>query len=267
MCEKIVTNEEGEIIMPFWKGFLYPLRKIAQSGSKFFILTGGFSFVCALLSSALGRSFLCGVGIDLPGIYCSSSLLSVFLSAFIFIACSGCYISSWYNISENNQNVKVHFGVKELKIASCVLGYCLCWIVLSGLAYVLTARIPVPDWKVELAFFCGISLIMMFVLYVLLNAVVVVRFLQAKKEWYLRKVFVVVWDNLYKPFAWFFIYVLFFSLFLRDCLVFFVRYEHFPVWLNAFCGDFAFYFLLYWGIAVFISVLVYQAKYIYADED
>lgn len=267
MCEKIVPNEEGEIIMPFWKGFLYPLRKIAQSGSNFFILTGGFSFVCALLSSALGRSFLCGVGIDVPGIYCSSSLLNFFLSALIFIACSGSYISSWYNVSENNQKVTIRVGKKELKVAAFVLGYCCCWGGLALASYILTIRKAVPDWKEEMLFFFAISLIILFILYLLLNAVMLIRFLQGKKWLCLRKVFWVIWDNLYKPFGWFFIYILFFTLFLRDFLAFFVRYEGFPVWLSALGGDFSFYFVLYSSIAVFVSNLSYQNKYIYFDED
>ena len=48
MSEKIVANDEGEIVIPFWKGFFYPLQKIAQSGRKFFILTISFALIGAL---------------------------------------------------------------------------------------------------------------------------------------------------------------------------------------------------------------------------
>lgn len=267
MSEKIVANDEGEIVIPFWKGFFYPLQKIAQSGRKFFILTISFALIGALFSSILGRTSFCGIGIEGPGIYCSSNIINLILSCLIFLLCSGIFICSWYEVSENNQKVTIRVGKKELKVAAFVLGYCCCWGGLALASYILTIRKAVPDWKEEMLFFFAMSLVILFILYLLLNAVMLIRFLQGKKWLCLRKVFWVIWDNLYKPFGWFFIYILFFTLFLRDFLAFFVRYEGFPVWLSALGGDFSFYFVLYSSIAVFVSNLSYQNKYIYFDED
>lgn len=267
MSEKIVPNDEGEIIMPFWKGFFYPLQKIAQSGKKFFILTGGIAFICALASFVLGRTSFCGLGIEESGIYCSTSLLNLIISCLVFLFGAGVFISSWYDVSEQNQAIKIKFGLKELKIIAFVLGYCLCWGIMAWASYTLTVRKPVPDWKEEMVFFFAVSAVILFVLYIFLNSVVLIRFLQGKKWFRLRKVFWVIWDNLYKPFCWFFIYIFVFSLFMRDFLAFFVKYEGLPVWFSAFCGDFSFYFLIYMGIAVFVSVLAYQDRYIYFDED
>lgn len=267
MSEKIVPNDDGEIIMPFWKGFFYPLQKIAMSGKNFFLLTAFFSFFSAIVSLILGRALFCGLGIEESDIFCSSSLINLIISCLIFLLCSGIFICSWYNVSENNRKITMHLGKKEFKVAAFVFGYCCCWGGLAFVSYVLTVRNAVPNWKEELLFFFIMSLAVLFILYLLLNAVMLIRFLQGKKWFCLRKVFWVIWDNLYKPFGWFFIYVLFFTLFLRDFLTFFVRNEAFPVWLSAFGGDFSFYFLLYSSIAVFVSNLSYQNKYIYYDED
>ncbi len=267
MSEKIVPNDEGEIIMPFWKGFFYPLQKIAQSGRKFFILTISFALIGAMLSSLLGRTAFCGMGIDGSGIYCSSSIINLILSCLFFLFCSSVYICSWYNVSENNQKVKIQVGKKELKVVAFVFGYCCCWGILALTSYTLTVKKAVPDWKEEMLFFFIMSLVILFILYLLLNAVMLIRFLQGKKWFCLRKVFWVIWDNLYKPFGWFFIYVLFFTLFLKDFLAFFIRYEGLPIWLGALGADFSFYFLFYSSIAVFVSSLSYQNRYIYFDED
>ena len=65
--------------------------------------------------------------------------------------------------------------------------------------------------------------------------------------------------------GWFLFYFLVFAYFFRSVTVFWVQNEWFPFWVNSLAGEFCFYFVIYASVAVFISSLAYQAKYIFGN--
>ena len=155
--------------------------------------------------------------------------------------------------------------MKDVKTVGFILFYLGLWAVAGWAAYSLNIRKPVEDWREELLFFFVFTMIILAVFVLLVNSVLFIRFLQGKKWLNLRCSFWPVFDNLYKILGWFLFYFLVFAYFFRSVTVFWVQNEWFPFWVNSLAGEFCFYFVIYASVAVFISSLAYQAKYIFGN--
>lgn len=261
------TNDEGEVIIPFVKGLLYPFYQILKYKQKFLLLIASLAFFNVFCSYVLGHNFLCGLGIENYTYYCSNNLVSFVFSVLLNLACLSVFITNWYNVSECNGNISFVFGRKELKSILFMLFYITCWGCLSWFVYILMARIPVPDWRKELFIFFVMSLAILLVIYLLLHSFLFIRCLEEKKWTCFKTVFWPVFDNLYKPLGWFFVYFLFFLLIFRQSLFYFVKNEVFPVWFNALVGDFVLYAIIYVIASVFVSIFSFQVRYIFSEKN
>ena len=65
------VNEDGEVVIPFIGGLTYPVRQIDGHIKGFLWLTFVAALFNVVISSFLGRNFLCGLGIEGPGFYLS----------------------------------------------------------------------------------------------------------------------------------------------------------------------------------------------------
>ena len=83
----------------------------------------------------------------------------------------------------------------------------------------------------------------------------------------LNKTFWPMFDNLHKLFVWFLFYFLILAYIFRNTVVFFLKDETLPVLLSGLLGEFCFYFVVYTGVAVFMSSLAYQAKYVLKEDN
>lgn len=259
------VNEDGEVVIPFIGGLTYPVRQIDGHIKGFLWLTFVAALFNVVISSFLGRNFLCGLGIEGPGFYCSANVLALGASVLAFIGGLAWYINRWYSISESGGEIVYKLNLKDVKTVGFILFYLGLWAVAGWAAYSLNIRKPVEDWREELLFFFVFTMIILAVFVLLVNSVLFIRFLQGKKWLNLSCSFWPVFDNLYKILGWFLFYFLVFAYFFRSVTVFWVQNEWFPFWVNSLAGEFCFYFVIYASVAVFISSLAYQAKYIFGN--
>ena len=259
------ANEEGEIVIPFFGGLAYPMKQIENHFKGFLKLTCVVTLFNAIVSLLLGRNFLCGLGIDTSGFYCSFSILAMVVSVFSFIGGTAWYINRWYSVSESGERVEPKPNLKDIKTVGCILFYFALWFVAGWTIYLLNVRKPAEDWREELLFFFILTMILLSVLIFLVNSVLFVRFLQGEKWMCIRSSFWPVFDNLYKILGWFLFYFLMFAYVFHSISMFWVQNEWLPLWVNILAGELCFYFMVYICIAVFISSLAYQAKYIFDD--
>lgn len=259
-------NGEGEVVIPFFEGMIYPFRKISERLNVFLRLTSYVGGFCVLISFLLGRALFCGLGIEGAGFYCSLNEWSVIVSFLVFLFGAAFYINRWYIAGEQEKKLYFNLNVKDIQVVAFILFYCALWGTAGWAFSALYFRIPVSDWREELLFFLCVSLFILLILVLLFNSLLFIRFLEGKKPLGFRQSFWPVFDNIHKILGWFIFYFLFFVYLLREVFVFFMNCDWLPMWLIAICGEFCFYFIVYMGIAVFVSSLAYQERYVFGKD-
>lgn len=264
MFKKDDKGIEGEVVIPFADGFLYPLRRIMLYFKSFALLTCVLALINVALSFLCGRTLICGIG---EGTYCSTSGWLFIVSIIGLFGGISFYISKWFAVSEKQELLCFKFKKADLRPLVFVLFYLFCWGYVFWRIYALEIRQVTPDWRFELFLFVMETTGILVVLTLIANSVLLVSFLEGKKWWLLNKTFWPVFDNLHKLFVWFLFYFLVLAYIFRNTVVFFLKDETLPVWLNGLLGEFCFYFVIYTGVAVFISSLAYQAKYVLKEDN
>jgi len=265
-------NDENKVVIPFFEGLSFPATEVSMHLKEFIFLAGGLSFLMTIVILCLGRSLFCGFDVNgaIEGLFCSRSLINLFLSACISLFSVAVFINRWQEIVFDNKSfsdvIKLRCFKKDFKALGVVLLYLALWLILCAACMFLEARKVVADWQTELLVFVGFSLVIVFVLFLLLNFVVFYNYLQGGRFFALNKTFWPIFDNIYKPIIWFFIYFLIFIYFFKVVFVSFMVGSTFPFWLNIFACDFFCYFLIYMMTAIVQLSLAYQAKFLFKSE-
>lgn len=266
-------NDENKIVIPFFEGLSFPASEISMHLKEFFGLAGGLSFLTTIIILCLGRSIFCGFDINGPisGLFCTHSITSVFVSSVVSLFSIAFFINRWHAIVFDKKSlleaVKIKCLKKDFKAFGLVLLYLLLWLILCVAFMVLENRKANADWHVELGVFIGFSLLIVLAMFLLLNFVVFYNYLQGGRFFAVNKTFWPVFDNIYKPILWFFIYFLIFIYLFRIVFVSFMVGNSLPLWLNVFASDFCSYFLIYTVTAIIQLSLAYQAKFLFKAEE
>lgn len=266
-------NDENRIIIPFLEGLSFPASEISMHLKDFVFLAGGLSFLTTLIILCLGRSIFCGFDVSgtISGLFCTRSLVNILASTIVSLLSVAFFVNRWQAIVFDKKSfseaIKTKCLKKDFKAFGVVLLYLVLWLVLCIGCIALENRKAVPDWHVELVVFVGFSLFIVLALFLLLNFVAFYNYLQGGRFFAINKTFWPVFDNIYKPITWFFIYFLIFAYFFRIVFATFMMENSLPLWLNIFASDFFCYFLIYMVTAVIQLSLAYQAKFLFKTEE
>lgn len=260
-----------EVVIPFWKGILFPLDKVIQNFGAVFLFISCFSVLSALVSMFIGRGFACGIGFDEEMFFCKNSIWNLTSNMLLMFMLAVLFIRRWWLLGFNGKTLgevcKTKIGIKDLKIAGGVFLFLFFGCMLGVCVYVLYVRKATPHLNFELAWFFFISLFILAILFVLTNAVVFIRFLEGKKWFVFSKTALPVFDNIYKLIGWVLVYMLFFAYLVQQAGMIFVFCRRvLPLVVASFMGDFALYFVFYLMIVCVISLLKYQEGYIFEGE-
>lgn len=267
-----MKEEKAGVVIPFFGGLVFPFEKIGQNYKGFLGLTGGFALFSAIFSMFIGRGFACGLGVEDKMPFCTNNVLSLIVSVIMLLILTALFIRRWWLLSFKKQSfsevVKTKVDVKDFK----VLVFLVCFLSLLGIigvgVYALYIRKATPHLNFELAWFVFVSLFIMVAFFVLINVVLLARFLDGKNWLLLNKTALPIFDNIYKLIVWFLVYLLILAyLFQQAGSMFFACKSVFPMWLCSFIGDFSLYFVFYFMVACFVSLLKYQDMHIFADEE
>lgn len=267
-----MKEEKTGVVIPFWGGIVFPFEKIGQNYKGFLGLISGFAFFSAVFSMFIGRGFACGLGLEGKMLFCTNNILSLVVSVMVLLILIALLVHRWWLLGFKKQSfsevVKTKIGVKDFKILGFLVCFLSLWGIIGAGVYALYVRKATPNLNFELAWFVFVSLFIIAAFFMLINAVLFARFLDGKNWLLLNKTALPIFDNIYKLIAWFLVYLLIFAyLFQQVGSVFFVCQSFLPVWLCSFIGDFSLYFVFYFMIICFVSLLKYQERYIFADEE
>lgn len=267
-----MKNEETGIVIPFWGGFIFPLKKIDQNAKAFFMLVSIFACLSAMVSMFLGRGFACGLGGADKMFYCANNISGLIANVLVLLFLTALFIHRWWLLCFANKSfaevIKKRVGLKDLKVVGFVFLFLALWLFVGGGFYVLYVRKATPNLNFELAWFIFVSAFILGAVFLLVNFVVFARFLDGKKWFLLNKTAWPIFDNIYKLMGWVLVYLLFFAYFIRQIgRAFFTLQTVLPVWLASFIGDFSLYFIFYFMIVCFVLLLKYQELHIFADEN
>jgi len=265
------NKENKKNVLPFVEGLTFPLNSVAEHSKVFFLLVSCVSFFVSLFVVLSGHSLYCELSPEIGAyIFCSDSLATS-LSALIVTFMGMVFVFNRWQIGLSDKNLgfvdllRLKCFKKDMKAAAVILLYIGLWVIVSMGIYFLNVRKPTPDWHMELAFFVLVSSIIVFAIILLLNFVVFQHFLQGGSFFALNKTFWIIFDNIYKPISWFFIYFIIFA-YITKVLLGVVFNNGLPLWLSVFVSEFFCYFVVYSIIAVFSASLYFQEKKLFIED-
>ena len=264
-------KNENNVVFPFWQGITFPFETIYKKIRDFSSLIGLFSLAAAILVMIFGQSFACALKLSGWGIYCMDNPVGLLLLFVLLLFMMGLFINCWWLIAFKGMTfaevIKRDVNGRDVKITGFLLVYLTAFLVIGGGIYLLYARVATPDVMVELAIFVVVSLFILAALAVLLNSVVLARFLDGERWQWIGKTLLPMVDNIYKIVAWFLFYLLLFSHLMKQASnIFRVLQKAFPLWLSSLAGEFALQFVFYFVAALVVSLLKLQADGIFKNE-
>ena len=262
-------DDDKTIKLSFRENLAYPLQAIAGRFKDFMLLICLFSLIVSVISFCLGRSFFCvTAGDSETGFFCSQNVIAVLFSVLVsFLGLIG-YVSRIRTMFVENKKfeevIKIFDWKQEARSAFVVFAYLFFWLLVCGGWAWLMMRKPVTDWRIELSCFVVVSMFILIGIYMLLNFVVFERFLNKKTLGGFRKIFWIMFDNIYKPIACFFIYLLIFAYLYLVVSSYLMTSVNF---IKALAAEFSITFVLYFMVAVIFLSLYYQERVLFSDAE
>ena len=223
-------DDDKTIKLSFRENLAYPLQAIAGRFKDFMLLICLFSLIVSVISFSL-----------------VSRIRTMFVENKKF-----------------EEVIKIFDWKQEARSAFVVFAYLFFWLLVCGGWAWLMMRKPVTDWRIELSCFVVVSMFILIGIYMLLNFVVFERFLNKKTLGGFRKIFRIMFDNIYKPIACFFIYLLIFAYLYLVVSSYLMTSVNF---IKALAAEFSITFVLYFMVAVIFLSLYYQERVLFSDAE
>ena len=262
-------DDEKTIIIPFWKGFIYPFTIIKNNSNIFFTLTGLFALTTAILALITGNSSGCKFG-DSSMIFCSTSISTFIIFILFFLLGISLYSSRILMITQKQKTlkemIKEYYHPEDTRTIITIILNCLAWGCIAYCAYTLDTRVPTPNFYAELIYFLFFSGIIILCFIYLLNNVLLLRFIEGKKWLKLNQSFWPIFDNLIKFMLWPVCYALFFGWLSKTQFSYTLSLTPQSNILFFIFNDFMLYFIIYSIFAFWILHLVYIEKEIFKED-
>jgi hypothetical protein len=126
-------------------------RYFVQMGLPFALFLGLFYIICGQDAACLLKS----------GPYCSKSFTFFVLTRAIVLFLMCMFMRNWYLVALKGQDLSPKQillpRLADVKILFLVLANMISWLIAGGAFYLLSVRVPNPDWRIELAYFAVVS--------------------------------------------------------------------------------------------------------------
>ena len=267
----LLRDSKEKDIMPFGEGFLFPLKKIDENLKNFCCLTLFFAVCNALVTILLGRGSICFLPKDmLSGVFCSQAVENGLISFGLTLVGFGLFFNRWQIIFKDKKTflevLRCRCVRKDIKSVFIVFAYFLLWFLLIGFALLLNQRNPNEYWVKEMLFFGGVSLLIIFDVFLFVNFVIFQHYLNGGKLWVLNKTFLPLYDDLYKIVMWFSLYLFLFLLVMQYVLGMIRTHHGIFNLLHVFGYEVIIFFVFYSFVAIFSAMLAYQEEKLLGKE-
>lgn len=264
-------SKQEKIIFPFFQGIVFPVQELFKHFSVFLQLAGAVSLCYSVIILLMGQNYFCLSAERPEGLFC---LTNAYVSVFSFLLWGfflAYFINRWYLITKTDVSVKKALQtpcwVRDLKTFCFLCAYLGLWLLIGAVFYILKKRIATPDWVVELLYFTLGAVIIIVAVFLLLNSVLFVRYLQGKDWLVLKQTAFSIFDNIYKILAYFLFYLLLFVYLLQSVGLLFWKNTFLPLWLSGLLGSMANYMVVCALMVCFVSSLELQECQIFSKKE
>lgn len=165
-CQCTILDKYAEtsagIKMPALQVVFSPYRYFVDNLGAFGKMAAVYSALMTVISLIFGFSFLCIlVRQNGSNLYCSSSSLMYLFYVLLRFVILAMFVVQYQKViagSPFSFKSLFQFGRKELKTLSTILAFISLFAFPLISTYILMARVPNPDWRIETAFFGVVSL-------------------------------------------------------------------------------------------------------------
>ncbi len=153
--------EDGRVHYPMTQMILGPYMVLIDKFRAFAYAGMLFALILSIVYLVGGQSLFCSLG-AMSGGFCSQSLISAIVIRIIIVALIAAYCVRYYQAVWQNAPLNLAFLFKPQKNDLLSLGTIIAFVLLNGIAglsgYLLYARVPNPDWRIELVYFGIVSI-------------------------------------------------------------------------------------------------------------
>lgn len=264
----MLFNKNEKKVLPFVDGLTFPIEKIISHFKEFLLLICSASLISSILNYWLFKSFSCTQ--DELGYSCTYSYFRAIILLLFGWYLSAAVYNRWQAVFADGKKLAETFNkeyfMKDAKAGFILLLYLVAWGMVLGGLYWLNIRVPNKDWRIETAFFMAVSFGILVFLFALLNFSVFQHFFRGGRFFAINKTFFPIFDNLYKPFAWFMIYLLIVTILLKQVFTYVFYNQHFSEGIRFCLNSFSFS-AVYYTIVVFLSAsLFFQERDLFAED-
>ena len=263
------TNDKNkDVVFSFFGGIKYTANSIFKNCNEFVVLSTFLCLFVSMLNFLSGSPIGCIYGEYYTVSYCSSNFIVQFLKLIVFILAFSVFISRWQMIAFQKKQLKdvlsKQFMKQDIKALALILFYFLAFIGISLVAYYLSARVVMDNVAFEVVLYFSLTMIALVFVGLVMISFLWIRFFD-EKEWlvYVGKSLWIVFDNIYKLFMWFFVFVLFVLVEVK--FIYYMAYLAMDGYLLSIVGEFCSVFILCIMVAIIQGLLNYQNQEIFGD--
>ena len=148
--------------LPFFAVTFGAYGILVEKLKAFFVLGSIFALLLSVIYMGSGLGVLCIAPQYQENYFCTNNIYVLLIVRLIVFFISCIFIRGWYQIitgTEPQNRLSYFIPQKaDLKIVGIFLGYFVCLLIAGIAAYLLYARVPNPDWRIELLYFAVVSL-------------------------------------------------------------------------------------------------------------
>ena len=148
--------EDGRVRFPITQIIFGPYMLLINKFKAFAYIGTLYALILSIIYLMGGQSLFCSLGTISAG-FCSQSLTLAIVVRIIILALIAVYCVRYYQAVWQNAPLNLAFLFKPQKNDLLSVGAIIAFLLLNGIAllsgYLLYARVPNPDWRIELTYF------------------------------------------------------------------------------------------------------------------
>ena len=148
--------EDGRVRFPITQIIFGPYMLLINKFKAFAYIGTLYALILSIIYLMGGQSLFCSLGAISAG-FCGQSLTLAIVVRIIILALIAVYCVRYYQAVWQNAPLNLAFLFKPQKNDLLSLGAIIAFLLLNGIAllsgYLLYARVPNPDWRIELTYF------------------------------------------------------------------------------------------------------------------
>ncbi len=162
-AEFLDDRSQNPISIPFWELCFMPIGILLYRFKQFLQVSALYALLISILAFATGMSYVCGVAEwdENSFVSCSTSMGVYITFFFLRLLIIAVFLRAWYKVAVCGEKTELRdmltITVADWKLFAGMLIAVGCFLLPVISVYVLSERVPNPDWRMESLFFAVAS--------------------------------------------------------------------------------------------------------------